>query len=278
MTRYWVNDGLVDADHATVSVLDHGLTVGDGVFETVLVRDGEPFALTRHLARLERSLAGLGIEGPGEQTVRAAVAAVVAGSGVDTVFSRLRITVTSGAGPFGSDRGDAQPTLVVTLATAHAWPATTSLATVPWTRNERSAIAGLKTTSYAENAIALAAAKRRGASEAVLADTQGRLSECTGSNVFVVVDGAVVTPSLDTGCLAGITRELVLEWGADIVEMREALLPYDVLTTADEVFITSSTRDVHPVTRIDDQEREVGSITSALSRLFTARASERVDP
>mgnify|MGYP001389223147 CR=1 FL=1 len=278
MTRYWVDDRLVDIADARVSVLDHGFTVGDGVFETILVRDGVPFALTRHLARLQRSLDGLGIDGPSTERVREAVGAVVAGSGVATDFSRLRITVTSGAGPFGSDRGDASATLVVTLAAAAPWPPTTSLATVSWTRNERSAIAGLKTTSYAENAIALAEAKRRGASEAVLADTQGRLSECTGSNVFVVVDGTVLTPSLDTGCLAGVTRDLVLEWGRGLAPMDEAHLPYDVLASADEVFITSSTRDVHPVTRIDDRELAAGPVTAALSAAFEQAARSEVDP
>jgi branched-chain amino acid aminotransferase len=273
-----VNDGLVDAALATVSVLDHGLTVGDGVFETVLVRGGSPFAITRHLDRLQRSLAGLGITGPDPALVRRAVDAVVSGSGVSTEFSRLRVTVTSGAGPFGSDRGDVPPTLVVTMSTATPWPTTTSLATVPWTRNERSAVAGLKTTSYAENAVALASAKRRGASEAVLADTQGRLSECTGSNVFVVVRGEVLTPSLDTGCLAGVTRELVLEWGAATAPIRETHLPYDVLRTADEVFITSSTRDVHPVVRIDDRDLSAGPVTARLAEVFAARAAELVDP
>jgi len=278
VTRYWVGDALVDADRAMVSVLDHGLTVGDGVFETITVRDGTPFALSLHLARLQRSLAGLGVEGPGEERVREAVGAVVTHSGVATDFSRLRITVTSGAGPFGSDRGDAAPTLVVTMTAADRWPATTTLATVPWTRNERSATAGLKTTSYAENVIALARARSLGASEAVLADTLGRLSECTGSNVFVVVDQEVLTPSLDTGCLAGVTRELVLRWGAEITEVRETHLPYDVLFAADEVFITSSTRDVHPVVQVDDQRIDPGPVTARLAAAFAARAHSEVDP
>ena len=278
VTRFWVNDGLVDLERATVSVLDHGLTVGDGVFETILVRDSVPFALTRHLARLRRSLLGLGIEGPADDVVRGAVEAVVSGSGVATDFSRLRVTVTSGPGPFGSERGDSAPPLLVTLAEAHVWGPTTALATVPWVRNERSAIAGLKTTSYAENAIALAAAKRRGASEAVLADTQGRLCECTGSNVFVVIDGEAFTPALDCGCLQGVTRELVLEWGPAVVAVHEAHLPYDVLFTADEVFITSSTRDVHPVVRVDERDLHVGPVTRALADRFTACAKEDVDP
>jgi len=278
VTRFWVRDGMVDAELAGVSVLDHGFTVGDGVFETILVRDGSPFALTRHLDRLQRSAAGLGITAPAERDVREAVDAVVAGSEVSTNFARLRITVTSGAGPVGSDRGDAGPTLVVTMTAATPWPATTTLATVRWTRNERSATAGLKTTSYAENAIALAFAKEQGASEAVLADTLGRLSECTGSNVFVVVDGEVLTPSLDTGCLAGVTRELVIECSGVVGGVREAHLPYAVLRSADEVFITSSTRDVHPVVRVDDRTLDAGRVTARLAREFARRARTELDP
>jgi branched-chain amino acid aminotransferase len=273
-----VGAGLVEPAAAVVSVLDHGLTVGDGVFETLLVRDGAVFALTRHLRRLERSLAGLGLEGPGEERVREAVGAVVADAGPDAARARLRITVTSGVGPLGSERGSGEPTLVVTLSPAKPWPPTSSLATVPWVRNERSAVAGLKTTSYAENAVALAEAHRRGASEAVLADTQGRLCECTGSNVFVVVDGELLTPHLRCGALAGITRELVLEWAPAVVPVREADLHYDVLMTADEVFITSSTRDVHPVDRVDGREIAVGPVTREVADEFARRAALDVDP
>jgi branched-chain amino acid aminotransferase len=112
----------------------------------------------------------------------------------------------------------------------------------------------------------------------VLADTRGHLSECTGSNVFVVVDGIVLTPSLDSGCLAGITRELVLEWGVDVAEMRETQLPYDVLGTADEVFITSSTRDVHPVVRVDERALAAGPVTARVAELFSLRAGTGSDP
>lgn len=278
MGRYWLDDGLVEPQDARVSVLDHGLTVGDGVFETLLVRDGAPFALTRHLRRLDRSLAGLGFRGPDEDAVRAAVAAVVADAGADAGHARLRITVTSGSGPLGSERGSSAPTLVVTLTPVAGWPPTSSLATVPWVRNERSAVAGLKTTSYAENAVALAEAHRRGASEAVLADTQGRLCEGTGSNVFVVVEGEVLTPHLRCGALAGVTRELVLEWAPAVAPVREADLPYGILLIADEVFITSSTRDVHPVDRVDDRGLAVGPITREVAEEFRRRAALDVDP
>lgn len=278
MTIFWLDGSLRSADEAVVSVLDHGLTVGDGVFETLLVRDGAPFALTRHLARLFRSAAGMGLESPAEPVIRRAVEEVVAASGVDGGRARLRITVTSGAGPLGSERGVEGQTLIVTLTPTKEWGPSTTLATVPWTRNERSAVAGVKTTSYAENAVALAYAHRAGASEAVLANTQGELCEGTGSNIFVVIDGVVHTPALETGCLAGITRELVLEWGPTVADHRESHLPYDVLMTADEVFITSSTRDVHPVTRIDDRELPAGPTTALVAAEFDRRMAEGVDP
>ena len=120
--------------------------------------------------------------------------------------------MTGGHGPLGSDRHDSDLTHIVT-AVAHARPDPHgAVVTVPWVRNERAATAGLKTTSYAENVIALAHAKERGALEAVFGNTRGELCEATGSNVFVVVDGVLRTPPLDSGCLAGITRELLLEW------------------------------------------------------------------
>jgi branched-chain amino acid aminotransferase len=118
-------------------------------------------------------------------------------------------------------------------------------------------------------------AHERGASEAVLANTRGELCEGTGTNVFVVIDGDVLTPPLSSGCLAGITRELVLEW----LGAREQALPCSVLFDADEVFLTSSTRDVHPVVAVDDRVwATAGSVSSQLKAAFAARASLDVDP
>ncbi len=278
VTVFWVDGAIVAEQDAVVPVLDHGFTVGDGVFETLLVRDGVPFALTRHLRRLARSAEGLGIAAPDESEVRGAVAAVLGASGEDAARARLRITLTSGAGPLGSERGSGPATLVVTLAPTSLWPDSSRLATVPWVRNDRSAVAGLKTTSYAENAVALAEAHRLGASEAVLGDTQGRLCEGTGSNVFVVLGGVLYTPTLDTGCLAGITRELVLEWAPSVVETREEDHPLDVLRKADEVFITSSTRGVHPVSRVDDRGLLIGEVTAAVLETYLIRSAADVDP
>lgn len=269
----WVNGSLVDAAAATVSVLDHGLTVGDGVFETVKAVDGRAFALTRHLDRLTRSARGLGLPDPDHGQVREGVERVLRANPMP--LGRLRITYTGGISPLGSERGTDPATLVVALGAAAPRPDTTAVRTVPWRRNEHSAVAGLKTTSYAENVVALATAHRAGASEALLANTAGQLCEGTGSNVFVVLDGRLLTPPLASGCLAGITRQLVVDWaGAE-----EAELPFDVLDRAEEVFLTSTLRDVQAVARIDDREVAApGPVTLKAMAQFAERSGDDLDP
>ena len=126
-------------------------------------------------------------------------------------------------------------------------PVSTAVHRVPWPRNERGVLAGVKSTSYAENVVALAQAAEHGASEAVFANLAGDLCEGTGSNVGYVVDGEARTPTLAAGCLAGITRELLLEWG----EVVEVDAPVEVLDEADEMFLMSTTRDVQGVHRVD---------------------------
>ncbi|QIB46857.1 aminotransferase class IV [Streptomyces aureoverticillatus] len=272
--KIWLNGGLHDLDSARVSVLDHGLTVGDGVFETVKATAGRPFALTRHLDRLARSARGLGLPEPDQAEVRRACAAVLDAN--PTELGRLRITYTGGLSPLGSDRGDQGPTLVVALGETKRRPDSTAVITVPWTRNERGALTGLKTTSYAENVVALARATEQGATEALFANTVGQLCEGTGSNVFVVLDGEIHTPPVASGCLAGITRALAVEWtGA-----HETDLPLDVLDRADEVFLTSTLRDVQAVHRVDDRELPgaPGPVTAKAMRVFAERAADDLDP
>ncbi|MFJ5532175.1 aminotransferase class IV [Streptomyces sp. NPDC093261] len=272
--KLWLDGGLQDIDAARVSVFDHGLTVGDGIFETVKAADGRPFALTRHLERLTRSARGLGLPDPDLDEVRRACAAVLEANPMP--LGRLRITYTGGYGPLGSDRGDRGPTLVVAVAESTRRPDSTAVITVPWTRNERGALAGLKTTSYAENVVALARACEQGASEALFANTLGRLCEGTGSNVFVVLDGEIHTPPLASGCLAGITRALTLEWAG----AKETDLPLDALERADEIFLTSTLRDIQAVHRVDGRELPgaPGPVTAKAMRIFTERSGDDLDP
>ncbi|MBK6019146.1 aminotransferase class IV [Streptomyces sp. MBT53] len=272
--KIWLDGGLQDTESARVSVFDHGLTVGDGIFETVKATDGKTFALTRHLDRLTRSARGLGLPDPDLDEVRRGCAAVLDANPLP--FGRLRITFTGGHGPLGSDRGEHGPTLVIALGEAKRRPDSTAVVTVPWTRNERGALVGLKTTSYAENVVALARAHQHGASEALLANTVGQLCEGTGSNVFVVLDGEIHTPPVTSGCLAGITRALTVEWtGA-----KETDLPLDVLERADEVFLTSSLRDVQAVHLLDDRQLPgvAGPVTAKAMRVFDERSADDLDP
>jgi branched-chain amino acid aminotransferase len=270
----WVNGAVVADDAPVVRADDHGLVVGDGVFETLEVHDGAPFALTRHLRRLRQSAAGLGL-GIDEPLIRAGVTAVLADA---PQWARLRITVTGGPSPYGSDRGGASPTVLVAVAPMHAWPDTTTVAIVPWTRNERSATAGLKTTSYADNVVALRYAHEHGGDEAIFANTRGELCEGTGSNVFLEYDGRLVTPPLSSGCLGGITRELLLEWlGADV---QECPVPVDALRTTREAFITSTTRGVLPIHAVDGVTlpEAPGELSRHAADVFGRRAASDRDP
>ena len=130
----------------------------------------------------------------------------------------------------------------------------TAVITVPWTRNERGALSGLKTTSYAENVVALAGARRAGASEALFANTRGELCEGTGTNIFVEVDGELATPPLDSGCLDGVTRRLLLRALRDRGEtVRELALPLSVLGECSEAFLVSTGREVQPIGVLDSR-------------------------
>lgn len=275
--RVWVNGERVD-DRPSIGALDHGMTVGDGAFETAKVADGQPFALDRHHARMDRTLAGLGLPSADRDRLDEGIKDVLSGEPIP--FGRLRYSITGGPGPLGSDRDNVSQTYIVTAGPTHRPPATGKVVVVPWVRNERGATAGLKTTSYAENVVALAYAQERGGIEAVFANTRDELCECTGSNIFVVRDGQIHTPPLDSGALAGITRALTIEWcrkeGLTVVE--EAL-PMSVLAEADEVFITSSTKDVLGVHAVDDHEVAApGPVTARATEIFARRSAEHPNP
>ena len=278
--KFWVgtrDDGeLVNEDEAFVSVMDHGVTVGDGVFETLKVTRSGAFAVSRAITRLCASARALSLAEPDPDIVRIAVEDVLTANAAELgPLGRMRITYTGGVAAFGSDREGAVPTLLVGLAAVSPWPETERIVTVPWTRNPDSAIAGVKTTSYAENVVAFNFAHAHGAGEGVLANTRGELCEGTATNVFVVVDGQVLTPPLESGCLAGITRGLVMEWfGA-----KEQVMPIDVLRDADEIFVTSATRSVHPVVQADDRTWNLaGPISRDLRASFDEQATRDIDP
>jgi branched-chain amino acid aminotransferase len=270
----WVNGRVSEEDDARISPLDHALLTGDGVFETLKVERGLPFAVRRHLDRLCRSAAGLGLDAPPVDTVDAALAQIIDANGLTDGVAR--ITLTGGPAPLGSDRGSAGPTLIVACGPPRRWGPAAAVAVAPWPRNERSALAGLKTVSYAENVVALRWARERDAEEAVFGNLAGRLCEGTGTNVFVGIGGRLLTPPLSSGCLAGVTRDLLLELGL----AEEEDVPLSALGRSDEAFLTSSTRDVQPISAVDGAPLPAtpGPLTKAAADAFSDLRARNADP
>ena len=273
-TKVWLNDELVDAQKATVSVFDHGFTVGDGAFETLKVVNTQPVALTRHIKRLVHSLNTIGIEFDKEDLLKKAINEVISANKSLGEVMRMRITYTSGVGPLGSDRTKDNFTLVVAVSPESIWPDTALVITVSDPRNDKSILAGSKTTSYAQNAALLSVAKKQGAHEAIMPNTKGELCEGTGSNIFVVKDGQVMTPPLSGGCLGGITRALVIKW----FDVKEVDLPMSVLKDVDEAFLTSSTRDIQPISKIDDRVLNApGPVALKMRKEFIEKLAQNYD-
>ncbi len=275
----WVNGQMVDPGEPHLQADDHGVIVGDGVFETLLVvRSGhraEAFAVRRHLVRLRHSARVLRFECPyRDDELRAAIAQCLEAAPEAGI---VRVTATSGGGPLGSGRSGARGSATVIAGNRPPeYPPGTAVATVPFTRNERGAMAGVKTTSYAENVLALEMARERGASEAIFADTRGRVSEGTGSNIFWSDGEWLHTPPLDTGCLAGVTRALLLEH-LDVVETRLAM---EDLPGVPEAFLASSTRTVQSIARIDDTDLPTvdGPLTRTAWQTMADLIATDIDP
>ena len=267
MSVVWLNGCLSAAADARISPFDHGLIVGDGVFETIRVYAGRPFALLRHLDRLERSAAGIGLAAPPRLQLEQAVAEVISAN-PDVPEARLRLTVTSGPGPLGSRRGEEPPTVLAAVAPIPPLRPSYAVAVSPWPRNERGPLAGLKTVSYAENAMVLAWARQLGGDEAIFPNLAGNLCEGTGTNVFVGVGGRLVTPPLSAGCLAGVTRDLVI----DLTDAVEADSPISALADADEAFVTGTGCEVMPIATVDGTpvRQCPGPLTAAAQQAFRA--------
>lgn len=271
--RVWVNGTVVASHEATVSAIDHGLVAGDGVFEALKVTTAGPFAVRRHLDRLSRSAAALGLPAPDHARVREAIEAVIDGRPWD--LGKLRITWTGGRGPLGSGSAYGPGTLVVAAEQLAAPAPETTIVTTPWTRNVDGAMAGVKTTSYGENVRGLAYAAERGATEGIFVNTAGNLCEGTGTNIYCVFGSEVVTPPLSAAPLAGITREVLLEW-ADITERDLTLAEAQA---ADEVFLTSTTRDVQTVQQWDAVSfGGTGPVTAEIRDVFATRSTDDLDP
>ena len=257
MSRHviWVNGELLESAKPSLSANDHGFLLGDGIFETLIVRDRHAVFIDRHLRRLRTGI----------HRLTDAILLLLDANDLDD--ARVRITVTPGSGISALERGT-QPLTVMTAVPLGTKPSSVSLCTVDWVRNERSPLTGLKSTSWGENASVLRFARTNGFDNAILCDSTGRLSECTTSNLYLVIDQQIVTPTLNSGCLPGIIREVLLEKG---IATERDLFPSD-LAQATAVFITSSTTGVVPVHRVDqlrfaDDSQQTAAANDAIENL-----------
>ena len=254
----WINGERQPGGSAHVSAQDRGLTLADGVFETMRVRGGAVFRLGRHLARLERGLAVLEISAPPE--LDDWVLGAVRTAAIRTRNVRdasIRLTVTRGVGQAGvSPPAGAQPTVIITMSPMPSFPAsiydeglTAHIAS--GRRNERAMTAGLKTLAYTDAIAGFLEARRAGADEALFLDTEGHCSEATASNLFAWTGAVLVTPPLSCGVLPGVTREVVLELArAQGLPAVERAFGLEELIAAEEAFLTSSLRGLAPLVRV----------------------------
>jgi branched-chain amino acid aminotransferase len=283
-----VNGRIAYGTDATIPVLDHGFLYGEGVYEVCRTYHGSPFLFDRHLRRLRNSAGMIALAVPFndgealELVVETLAAASLARPGVAGPEAYIRMLVTRGVGDLSYDPAACSRPSVVVIVKAHTAPpaevyeAGVQVTLVPIIRNHPQSLNPLiKSNNLLNNALAMQQALAHGGFEAVMRNHNGEISECSQSNLFVVRGGNVHTPPLEAGLLAGITRELLFEVAQGIgVPMAERRLKDEDLLGADEAFLTSTTREVVPIVRVDDRvigSGRPGSVTRALLEGFRRR-------
>ena len=265
MTTVYVNGRISDARDAVVSVLDHGFLYGEGVYETLRTYNRRLFLFDRHARRLRRSasMIALDVTFSDEQLLTAITDTMVQAQFGDEAY--VRVLVTRGVGELTYDpKATPSPTLAIIVKpqvdpAASVYQDGVAVAIVDTIRNHPGSVNPMiKSNNLMNNALAMQEAIRRGAFEGVMRNYRGELTECTTANLFIVKDGAVLTPPLDAGILPGITREFIFEIATAIdINVRAAVLRDDDLYGADEAFLTSTTREAVPITSVDG--RSVGN-------------------
>ena len=285
----YVNGTITPADRAMVPVFDHGFVYGEGVYEVLRTYRRVPFLYDRHMRRMRQSAERLMLDVPfDDDTLLAWIEQTMAAAG-ELTEAYIRVMVTRGVGELSYDlSATPTPTVVIMVKPFEPLPPEhytrgMRLALVDTLRNHpRSVNPLIKANNLLNNALAMRAAQRVGGEEALMCNYRGEITECAMSNFFLVRGGAVLTPPSNAGMLEGVTRAFVFELGRDLdIDVRETtLLPPD-LASADEMFITSTTRGISPVVDVDG--RAVGSgtpgpITKRLIELYETRAQAMTTP
>lgn len=281
----YVNGTIRPAAEAVVPVYDHGFLYGEGVYETLRTYNKVPFLYDRHQARLRASAQRIRLDVPfTDEQLAGWIDETIAQAGeMDEAY--VRILLTRGVGELNYDpRSTPNPTTVIIVKpfeppAARVFERGINICLVDILRNHPGSVNPLiKANNLLNNALAMQEANRRGGEEGLMCNYRGELSECAQANVFLVRGGAVLTPPSDAGLLEGITRAFIFEVGRDAgIEVRdEVLYPKDI-ETADEAFITSTTRELSPVTSIDGRpvgDGTVGPVTTRLLEGYRRKAQE----
>ena len=272
----WIDGRPSPAEGPHLSALDRGLLLADGVFETMRAHRGRIFRLDRHLDRLHGALAA--IEIPAPSAIRRWIDAALAATRPDDAAVRLTVTRGLGAG-VAPPLPAPSPTVVLSVQPMPAFPARLydeglSAVVASGRRNQRAMTNGLKTLAYGDAVAAMIEARRAGADEALFLDTDDHCSEASASNLFALVDGALVTPPVSCGALPGITREAVCELASRLgVPTSERPLALAELQGAGEAVLTSSLRGLAPLVRVDGRAIGAGTpgpVTRALRDAYQA--------
>lgn len=270
MTILWANSQWLDARDFAVSPADRGISLGLGLFETILAVDGTPVFVERHLARLRAGCARLGWqpelpEGP--KIMRE----LLQWNHLTTGRAKIRLAITGGSGPLHELALGPDHQLWMTAAAVADAPLTTTASLSPWVRNERSPLAGLKCAAYAENLLALEHAAQLGFEQCVLLNSRGQLCEAATANLFVVKHGQLLTPALASGCLPGITRGVVIELAAQLgLPCTQGELTLPDLLDSDEWFLTSAIRGPVGGSRLEQRDFPPGPLTHLLREAWQA--------
>jgi branched-chain amino acid aminotransferase len=286
----YVNGIIKPAGEAVVPVYDHGFLYGEGVYETLRTYNRVPFLYDRHMGRLRASAGRIRLDVPfGDaelaRWIDATVVAADASAAGEMKEAYIRILFTRGVGELNYDpKSTPTPTTVIIVKPLEEPPARVfeqgiNICLVDILRNHPDSVNPLiKANNLLNNALAMQEAYRRGGEEGLMCNYRGELSECSQANFFMVRNGVVLTPKSEAGLLEGITRAFLFEVGKDIgVDVQEATLFPKDLATADEAFITSTTRELSPVTKIDGKPvgtGKVGSITNRMLAGYRKRAQE----
>jgi branched-chain amino acid aminotransferase len=261
-----VNGRIAPERDAVISVFDHGFLYGEGIYETMRTYNGRPFLFDRHMRRLRRSAEMIDLRLPFTDAELAdQVAATMNAAMLGAAEAYIRVLVTRGIGELTYDpRATPTPSVVIIVKPqvdppAEAYTKGVRVVIVDIVRNHPASVNPIiKSNNLMNSALAMQEALRRGAFEGIMRNYRGELTECTTSNLFIIRDGVALTPPLDAGLLPGITREFLFEIGPRVnVEVREETLRDYDLYSADEAFLTGTTRELIPITTVDD--RTIGS-------------------